>query len=153
MFEINKYKLDAACLEQVEMMEETTYLLAEAKQVIETLKQNLTLAKSTVSSEGRKNPAAYDIDKVTEKQVDAAVELSPVVSNAQLKLSEAKDKLTVLEGKLETLKHRKSMVESLIYLHGAGYFSSVRPVEDSPEPNAEKSGDNDSSIPTRRIRK
>ncbi len=149
---INKYKLDDACIEQVEMMEETTYLLAEAKQKLEEAKNNYTLCKSTVSAEIRKNPMKYGIGKLTEGQVTSQVELSPVVANAQSKLAEVKFKVSQLEGELETLKHRKSMVESLIYLHGAGYFSSVRPVEPQ-EVKQPESGDNNSSIPTRRIRK
>src|SRR5690606_19360446 len=74
----------------------------------------------------RSDPESFQLEKVTEKAVEATVPLHPKVAKARQSLIEAKHGADVLQAAVNALEHRKRALESLVQLYGMEYYSEPR---------------------------
>ena len=123
-YSIDKYKLDEACAEQVEYIEEATYESAMARMKVEKAKAVLEQSRAAAEIEVRMEPAKFQIAKTTEATVKAAVVKHPNVILAESELLEARGAMLKWDAAVQTLEHRKKSIESLVYLQGQGYYSN-----------------------------
>ena len=123
-YSIDKYKLDEACQNQVEYIEEATYEAAMSRIGVEKAKAELEQSKAAADIEVRNDPGKFSLAKVTEGTVSAAVTKHPSVVLAHQTYLEARKSMVKWDAAVQTLEHRKKSLESLVYLQGQGYYSN-----------------------------
>ena len=142
---LNKYELDTIVETHANEVWEWGKKLADAKQQVSILKAQLDVVKSeakserelavsTLDAEIRKNPKNFNLEKATDKSVESCVvrqdgyrdiikQERNKIHKAQTQLIEAQHEVDIYEVKMETLRHRKTMIEEEIKLYSTGYFA------------------------------
>lgn len=123
VYAIDKYNLDEECVRQVEFIEEAAHKAVVARIVVEGAKARLEQAKAAADIEIRNNPSQFNLAKVTEGTVAAAVVTHPNVVIATNEHLTARQDMLQWEAACSMLEHRKKSLDNLIYLHGQAYYS------------------------------
>jgi len=131
--EIDRYRLDDEWVEQPELYREHAIAAVEARKVWEQAKARLEVVKAEFYIEIKRDPDAYELPKVTEAIIAAAVVIQPEVKKAVAAVIEAKEALGYLEAALTSLEHRKKALEKLVELETRNYYSEPRATGDSKE--------------------
>ncbi len=124
--EIDKYALDAECMDQPRRFIHWAELLAEATAMKDRSDQALEVTKAQVEQEVRINPEAFGIDKVTEAAIKSHTTTHPKVIKAYEEWVQAKYQVNILFAAKEALEQRKSMLENLVKLFLSGYWSDPK---------------------------
>jgi hypothetical protein len=120
---IDETALDVECLDQPSLMVKYARLLADAEQRLDEAKEALDLAKAELDKEIRSDPDRFDLTKATETSVANAVIMQPEYTEASNRVIEAKYEAKVLAGVVKAIDARKTMLETLVKLHGQQYFA------------------------------
>ena len=120
---IDKYKLDQECVTHSALYYRYSELVANAKNQVGVLQDNLKLIMGEVNIAIR-NKLTKDEIKITEALVNAEVEKSQKVSDAREELREAELNLARLQAGVSAFEHRKSQLDNLVKLYCSGYFST-----------------------------
>ncbi len=120
---IDETALDVECLDQPSLMVKYTRLLADAEQRLDEAKEALDLVKAELDKEIRSDPDRFDLAKATETSVANAVIMQPEYAEASNRMIEAKYEAKVLAGVVRAIDARKTMLETLVKLHGQQYFA------------------------------
>ena len=123
VYSIDKYKPDEECVQQVEFIEEAAHEAVTARIAVEGAKARLEQAKAAADIEIRNSPAQFNLAKVTEGTVAAAVTTHPNVVIFTNELLTARETMLKWEAACNMLEHRKKSLDNLIYLQGQGYYS------------------------------
>jgi hypothetical protein len=110
--------------------------LAEEREELEELKQDLTEIEATLSRDIRLNPGQYGLDKVTEAAVKTAIPEQKEYVKCAKEIAAVKTRVERLQNFLNALDHRKRMIQTLASLHGQQYFAA--PVADEESTRATK---------------
>lgn len=137
IFEIDMYELDREWVRQPKLFFNFARQLADAREQVERSKAEMDVVKAEMDQEIRNSPEDYDIGKVTEAAITAAIAMSKEMKQAQSEFIRAKHNADILQGAVNALEHRKSALERLVSLHGQNYFST--PVADSDGREAKES--------------
>jgi hypothetical protein len=105
--------------------EEFVFGAAEARRKHSTAKALIKTAKAEAAVQIRNSPSEFDIEKITEKAVEMAVDLHPVVEKAVREEIQAKYELDLWDAAVETMGERRAVLANLVDLHARGYFSSM----------------------------
>jgi len=122
--EIDQYNLDKEWLGQPKKMKEAVEEWSEAKDELAQAKAKLDRTKAKLELDIRKNPDKFDLGKVTEAIVAAAVLLELDYKKALNDVNEAQYRVNTTHGTVDALDHRKRALENLVRLFGMDYFSS-----------------------------
>lgn len=125
--EIDLNRLDDECLAQPSLYMKYATELAEAKFDYDEAKARFDVAKAELQLDVRDNPDAYQLKKVTEATIEAAVVASEAYQKAQQKVNKCKHKVGLLEAAVGAIEQKKRMLENLVTLHGQNYFSQPKP--------------------------
>jgi hypothetical protein len=120
---IDETALDVECLDQPSLMVKYARLLADAEQRLDEAKEALDLVKAELDKEIRSDPDRFDLAKATETSVANAVIMQPEYAEASNRMIEAKYEAKVLAGIVRAMDARKTMLETLVKLHGQQYFA------------------------------
>ena len=131
--EIDENNLDGEWLNQAVLYFDFAAKLADARREVDLSKSQLEVAKATVAKQVRDDPENYGLLKVTERAVEEAIPLQPIVQTVMKKLIEAKHTADILSAAVEGLNHRKKALEKRVDLFLANYFSKPRASEGSRE--------------------
>lgn len=123
---IDETRLDQACLAQPVMFDRAARQLADARRALAEAKQERDVTYAEVSLAVRDDPAAYKLTKVTEDTVKAAVAIAKPYREAVADVIRAEHRVDVLKAATDALGHRKTALESLVYLHGQNYYAAPR---------------------------
>ena len=123
VYAIDKYNLDEECVRQIEFIEEAAHKAVMARIGVEAAKARLEQAKAAADIEIRNNPTQFNLAKVTEATVAAAVTAHPNVVIALNEHLTARQDMLQWEAACNMLEHRKKSLDNLIYLHGQAYYS------------------------------
>ena len=115
--------LDLECLGQADLMMKYSRHCADMEDVRDRAKENLEFVKAEMDSDIRKNPENYKLEKVTDKAVESLIPLQDHYRSASIAYLDAKHEYNVARGAVDAIEGRKSMLESLIKLHGQSYFA------------------------------
>lgn len=122
--EIDKGRLDEEWVQHPNLY----HRLAVAGASMSTLKaqayDKIKLQKAKMENRVRANPQDYEVEKVTESSVAAAVATSKLVMEAQAAYNEAAYHADLVAAAVAAMEHRKRALENLVKLWGGDYFSS-----------------------------
>jgi hypothetical protein len=122
-FQIDRFKLDDEWVRQPDLFRRYAEELANAKRDYEETKNQLGVTRAETELAVRKDPAEYDLDKVTEGVIKAVVETVEAVIDAEAVVVDAKHKVNLLEAAVGALDHRKRALSDLVSLHLSDYYS------------------------------
>jgi hypothetical protein len=123
---IDETALDVECLEQPRLMMQYGQLVAEKEKELAKTKTNMEVVKADLDRDIRSDPAAYEIQKITETVVAGVIVLSPEYKEAEERVREATYEWKVAKAAVEAIQQKKDMLEALIRLHGQQYFAGPK---------------------------
>lgn len=122
---IDKNKLDEELERQASLyIRWTKEFLSEIEEEYGKAKINLDITQAEVDKEIRNDPSDFGIKKVSEAAVKNAIELDGRVVEAKNRILQKKKELTIVQGALRSLDHKKTALENLVRLTTMGYFST-----------------------------
>ena len=120
---IDPEALDTEWLNQASLTYQYTKHAAVMRKALDLQKEVLNVCKAELDSEIRQDPEKYDIAKITENAVMAAITKSEKYQGAYNIYLEQKYELDIADGAVRALQDKKSALENLVRLHGASYFA------------------------------
>jgi hypothetical protein len=120
---LDKLDLDTAAEYQAAVVFDVGERLAEEREELEELKQDLTEIEATLSRDIRLNPGQYGLDKVTEAAVKTAIPEQKEYVKCAKEIAAVKTRV-------------ERMIQTLASLHGQQYFAA--PVADEESTRATK---------------
>jgi hypothetical protein len=133
IIEIHLDRLDEQWVNQPRLYRKYASLLADAKREHDEAKAAKELTEADISQSVRTHPSKYGIEKVTEGAVENSVKLNLQYRNAVQVVIEAKHRVDLLGGIVETLDHRKASLEALVKLRLSDYYAEPRAPEGKRE--------------------
>lgn len=130
---IDKNRLDDEWIGQPKRYFKWALQLEDARADFEEVKAEFDVVKSELDLAIRTNPDDYDLPKVTDKAIAAALIVQGAYKEAQQTVFTVKHRVGVLQAAVTALDHRKKALEKLVDLHGQKYFASPRASESSRE--------------------
>lgn len=137
--EIDKYALDAECMDQPRKFMEWSENLADAMAELDRADQKLDVKKAQVEQDIRKDPDKYYVDKVTDASVKAAVTVDGQVKEAHEAWVQAKHQVGILMAARGAMEQRRSMLENLVKLFLSGYWADPKVKPEHKETMAKES--------------
>ena len=131
--EIDKYALDAECLDQAHKFAKWSEGLADAFSERDRMEQALNVTKAQVDKDIRTTPAQFGLEKVTETAVLNLVILDKRTQKAEADLIQANHTVGLYMTAKGAFEQRKSMIENLIKLFLSGYWSDPKVEKKSKE--------------------
>lgn len=131
--QIDKYRLDKECVRLPGDYLKWSTRSADLKRDLDEATAQVKVVQAEMSETVRSNPEDFNIEKVTEAAIAAAVLQSSTVQKAQAKVREIQHELDLSQAVVWALEHKKRSLTLLVELHGAGYFSDVKPSERGSE--------------------
>ncbi len=125
-FDIDKFHLDAEWVAQPKMYLEYAQKLADARADWEKAKAERDLVEAELDHHIRTCPEEYGLEKITEPVVSKAIIRQIRFHDAQNHVFVCKKAMDDFSVIVEALEHRKKALESLVYLHGTGYFAEPK---------------------------
>lgn len=126
LLEIDPNELDQDWIKQPKHVFNAMVDLADKKKDLEDEKNSLAIRHAEIGNDVRVYPAQYDIEKITEKVVEAAILLSEDYQKALRKYNTAKHAVDIASAWVTALEHKKRALESMVKLFGMEYFSAPR---------------------------
>lgn len=121
---INRFKLAEECEQHSSLYQYYADLLAEARADADTEKDRLNIVEAERELDIRKNPP--ESPKVTEATIKALVQSDGKVIKQKEGLRMVKIGLYQWEAAVTALEHRKRMLDNLVQLLIAGYYSAPK---------------------------
>lgn len=119
--------------EQPTLMLEYSLLLADAQQEVDEYKARLSLVTAELETDIRNNPQDYEIAKVTEAAVAAAIPQQKSHQVATLKYNRAKHAARIYQAAVDALGHRKSALQGMTDLFMRQWFADPESREQARE--------------------
>lgn len=134
-FDLDETQLDKAWLDQARHFLEASLAVADRRADCDRAKALIDSVTAEVCLEIRKSPDEFDLDKATDKGVEAAATCNVRVKKAQEKYIVAKHALDRAVAVVNALEHRKRALENLVSLFGMNYYADpkARTKEDREE--------------------
>lgn len=126
---IDEHQLDKEWVGQPRRYMRIATQLAESRRRQDECKNELEITRAELDRAIRETPSDYNVTKVTETAVHAAILTQSQYQMAEKKYRDARYDVSILESAVQAMEHRKRALENLVSLHLANYFSSPR----SPE--------------------
>lgn len=123
---IDTTALDVEWHGQAELMMKYTKKSSSLKLELDRAKEALEYIKAELAKNIRSNPDDYEVDKVTDKVVDATILLQPEYIEANDAYIMAKFEADVAQGAVRAIEQKKDALEQLVKLLGLSYFAGPR---------------------------
>lgn len=124
--DIDENELDAEWLGQPKLRFSYSLKLAEAQHAFDEAKANLKLVEAEVEMDARESPEDYNLTKVTDASVKAAVLTSDRYKKAQKGLNDAQYRVNILWAAVNSIDDRRKALEKLVDLWQGSYFGEPR---------------------------
>ena len=115
--------LDVECTDQPSLVMKYARIAADADMVADLAKDKLDLVKAELDNTIRTKPEKFGLEKLTEAVVQNTILTQDKYKEAMANYLEAKHEARIVSGATRAVDHRKSMLESLVKLHGQQYFA------------------------------
>jgi len=123
---IDEEALDIEWLEQASLMMKYARNAADARRELDRAKENFDIVKAEVDKDIRTNPDDYEVTKVTDASVAAAILGTEEYKEASQRLIQAKYEADIASSAVRAVEQRKDALENLVRLHGQQYFAGPR---------------------------
>lgn len=130
---IDESALDVEWLQQPRLFMKYASAASDKRRAADKAKEQLELVKANLDSFIRKDPAEYDIAKVTEATVANAILKEDEYKDAMSDYIDAKHEYELTQAAVRAMDQRKTALEDLVRLHGQQYFAGPREPRDLPE--------------------
>lgn len=97
--------------------------VVEAQEGYDTAKSKFDLVKAELDIAIRSDPAAYDIQKVTEGSISSTILIQPEYRAAEKAVIAAKKQLGLCNAAVNSLEHKKRALSLLVELYIHDYYS------------------------------
>lgn len=97
--------------------------LAKARREVDIIERKIKVVEAKLRLDMAKSPEKYDLEKTTKDVLDAAITIYPSVDEANNELIEAKYRVGILSGTVESLQQKKKGIEKECDLWAFSYFS------------------------------
>jgi hypothetical protein len=121
--EIDSSLLDVECVDHSMLVIKYARIAADADLEMDNAKERLDLVKAELDNKIRTNPDKFKIEKITESVVSNTILMQEDYKTAMAEFLQAKHEAKIVSGATRAVDHRKSMLESLVKLHGQSYFA------------------------------
>ena len=121
---INPLELDIEWIQQPRKYRYWSELLADAKRELDKAKAEIPIIHSKLLMQIRKNPEAFNIEKVTEGTVEAAINIHTDYIAITNKVIDLKYNVDILFSAVNAFEQRKTALENLVKLLGQQYFAA-----------------------------
>jgi hypothetical protein len=115
--------LDLECKEQSELMFKYSEHAANTEKDRDNKKANLEYIHAQLDKEIREDPDKYNLGKITEGKVDAAIKRQKKYQEAEKAYIEAKFEASVAKGAVQSFSDRKTQLSNLVELYKGQYFA------------------------------
>jgi hypothetical protein len=123
---IDETALDVEWLEQPALMMKYARHAAQMRMETDIAKERLDMAKAELDKAIRMDPSQYEIAKITEAAILAAIISHPDYTAANKEFLEAKFESDVASAAVRAFDGRKDALENLVRLHGQQYFAGPK---------------------------
>lgn len=130
---IDEHSLDKEWVEQPRLSFKYSEKLADAQLALDEAEDELSIVAAELDKSIRASPEDYEIDKVTEPAIKAAIPLQEEHRTALATIRTCKHRVNILKGANKAIDHRKRALENLVDLYGQNYFSSPRAPDGAKE--------------------
>lgn len=120
---VDPEQLDVEAAQQADLFFKWAEREVEAKIDVDRAKYNLEITDAKLATRIREDPERYDVKKVTESSIAAAVQNHPRHAAAYETFLSAKATHLMLEKAVLAMEQKKRMIEVLVTLHGQEYFA------------------------------
>jgi len=157
--QIDESALDVEWLQQASLTFQYGKNRAFTKKILEKKKERLALCSAELTQAIHKNPAQFQIEKVTVAAVNAAILQNDGFQDANNIVIEAIYDNDIAGAACDAISSKKSALENLVKLHGQNYFAGPSIPRDLSEEwiSKEKAKKTNEAIaqamPKRRVRK
>lgn len=118
--------LDVEWLEQPRLMVRYSQYLAEKRQEVDQAKTRMDIVKAELDQRIRTDPEKFDISKVTEGAINAAITTHPEYNEAMEELTTAQYEMNMAQGAVRAIDGKKDALENLVRLYGQQYFAGPK---------------------------
>lgn len=126
MVKIDINMLDTECVEHPVMYFQVSEELIEEKERYERIKLKLDIKVSELKLDIIRNPSRYQVEKTPEYVIDAIINVDEEIIALKTKMLTIKFDIDHLQAGVNSLEHKKRMIESLVTLHGNQYFAAPK---------------------------
>ncbi len=124
--QIDENHLDRECIKLPSQYLHYAFQAAEAKKDTMEAKAALDVVQADMAREVRSNPEDYEIEKVTEAAITAAVITTKEFKDAQTELFDAQHAYDVAQAVVWAMEHKKKALSLLVELHSMSYSPEVK---------------------------
>ena len=121
--QIDESALDVEWLQQASLTLQYGKNRAFTKKILEKKKERLALCSAELTQAIHKNPAQFQIEKVTVAAVNAAILQDEEYQDANNQVIEATYDYDIAGAADNAIQGKKSALENLVKLHGQSYFA------------------------------
>lgn len=130
---VDQNRLPEQWADQPSMMLEYGLLLADAEQAVDEAKAKLAVVAAGLENDIRNNPQDYEIAKLTEATVAAAIPLQKAHQIATKAYNQARHEARIYRAAVDALGHRKSALQGMTDLYMRQWFADPETRETKPE--------------------
>lgn len=121
--EINLKELHKEWQRQPSMVRWYGEQIAEARMELSHAKSNKDVDEAELKMRIRKNPAKFELDKVTEGAINEVVVVRMAAKQSSKDVIHAQHKLDMLKAAMDALEHKKKALEDEVFLWSREYFA------------------------------
>lgn len=119
---IDPTQLEKECVNQPILYDEIGELTTEYQAIVKGAENHLDFVSAEISTNVRKDPAKYGVDKVTDKSVESTVVLSKEYQAAVAEVIESNKVLGFLKVLQNSVEQRKPMINNLVTLYVHNFY-------------------------------
>ena len=123
-FNVNEENLHLELATLPSQIYEAGELVADSRRTLDEYKRRLELEEARADARVRFDPGGFNIPKITESAIAAAIEQIPEIQLLKQQIIEAKHANDVAYATMNALETKRKSLESLVQLQNIGYFAS-----------------------------
>ncbi len=123
---IDENSLDIEWLQQASLTMEYARHQAHCQRLLNKKKEQINVKKAELDRDIRTNPDNYDLDKVTESAIQAAIITNKEYQQLQAEYIELNYDYEMAFSAVQALQSKKVALENLVKLHGQQYFAGPK---------------------------
>ncbi len=143
--EIDETALDIEWLSQPTLFMKYSQHSAEMRRNVDETKQILDVTRAELDNEIRNDPSKFDLPKVTDTAVAAAILTTNKYKKAYKEYLDAKYEADMAQAAVIAFDQRKTALENMVRLHGQQYFAGPKVPRDLPTLRAQRKAEEEST--------
>lgn len=123
---IDRNRLEVIAEEHASLFFDSAIELEQAKERMAEAESRLSVAEAELFVQIKKDPLAYNLETASDKVAESIAKGDPSLQALKAEVVELKKEVAIRSRFIESLNHRKSMINDLVTLHGQSYFAKPK---------------------------